>query len=136
MTTARNVGPRRSRLLRMSSAAAAAMRIAPPHDSARISGWTEKTSRRSRARSVAFAAAGRSGRAVISGLRSSIGVVTLRSVTSRSANIAFAALLGVFAFLHLHRLGAISPTWDEGGDAAIVDCIQKTRDPFACLADI
>jgi 4-amino-4-deoxy-L-arabinose transferase-like glycosyltransferase len=48
----------------------------------------------------------------------------------------FVFLLGVFSFLHLHRMGTVSPTWDEGGDAAIVDCIQKTGNPFACLADI
>jgi hypothetical protein len=57
-------------------------------------------------------------------------------VSGRFANSAFAALLALFAFLHLHRLGEISPTWDEGGDQSIVDCLQKTRDPFACTADI
>lgn len=57
-------------------------------------------------------------------------------MTNRLANLAFAVLLAAFAGLHLYRLGAISPTWDEGGDAAIVDCIQKSGDPFACTGDI
>ena len=53
-------------------------------------------------------------------------------------NVLFAVLLGAFAFLHLYRLSAVSITWDEGGDLIIVDCIQKTGNPFAepCLLDI
>lgn len=57
-------------------------------------------------------------------------------MTNRVANALFALLLVAFAILHLYRLGVISPTWDEGGDAAIVDCIQRLRDPFACTGDI
>ncbi|HYR27086.1 MAG TPA: hypothetical protein VEU30_01385 [Thermoanaerobaculia bacterium] len=38
-------------------------------------------------------------------------------------------------FLHVHRVAAVSVTWDEGGDLSIVECIQK-RGPYACLDDI
>ena len=44
-------------------------------------------------------------------------------------------IAAVFAFLHVHRMTEVSITWDEGGDMAIVECIQKNG-PFACLADI
>ena len=42
----------------------------------------------------------------------------------------------LFVFLHLFRPGAAGLTWDEGTDVAIVQCIQKTQDPFACTNDI
>jgi len=45
-------------------------------------------------------------------------------------------ILAAFAFLHLYRSGELSLTWDEGGDLAIVQCLQRTGDPFACLDDI
>ena len=33
-------------------------------------------------------------------------------------------------------MGELSFTWDEGGDLATVDCLQRTGNPFACLEDI
>ena len=52
------------------------------------------------------------------------------------ANIAFALLFAAFAFLHLHKIASISPTWDEGTDLGIIHCLAATHDPFACLDDI
>jgi len=57
-------------------------------------------------------------------------------MSRRSANILFAAIFAAFAFLHLYRMGAIGCTWDEGTDLGIVNCLQQTHDPFACLDDI
>ncbi|HEV7486904.1 MAG TPA: glycosyltransferase family 39 protein [Thermoanaerobaculia bacterium] len=54
----------------------------------------------------------------------------------RLANLAFALIFAAFTFLHLHRIASISPTWDEGTDIAITQCLAKTHDPFACLDDI
>ncbi|HEV7570322.1 MAG TPA: glycosyltransferase family 39 protein [Thermoanaerobaculia bacterium] len=54
----------------------------------------------------------------------------------RLANVAFAVIFAAFAFLHLHRIASISPTWDEGTDIAITQCLTKTHDPFACLDDV
>jgi hypothetical protein len=51
-------------------------------------------------------------------------------------NAALAALLAIFAFLHLYRMGELSWTWDEAGDVGIVECLQRTGNPFACLDDI
>jgi len=51
-------------------------------------------------------------------------------------HIPIAALLAIFAFLHLHQMGELSWTWDEAGDMGIVECLQRTGDPFACLDDI
>jgi hypothetical protein len=50
-------------------------------------------------------------------------------------HLLFALILAAFTFLHLHRQGEVSITWDEGGDLGIVECIQKNG-PFACLVDI
>jgi hypothetical protein len=55
---------------------------------------------------------------------------------SRLANIAFVLIFAAFAFLHLHRIASISPTWDEGTDLGIIHCLATTHDPFACLNDI
>jgi hypothetical protein len=33
-------------------------------------------------------------------------------------------------------MGELSWTWDEAGDMGIVQCLQRTGDPFACLDDI
>ena len=55
---------------------------------------------------------------------------------ARTANIGFALIFAAFAFLHLYRIASISPTWDEGTDISIVQCLLKTHDPFACLNDI
>jgi 4-amino-4-deoxy-L-arabinose transferase-like glycosyltransferase len=55
---------------------------------------------------------------------------------ARAGNIVFALLFAAFAFLHLYRIASISPTWDEGTDIAIVQCLNATHDPFACLDDI
>lgn len=52
------------------------------------------------------------------------------------ANIAFALIFAAFGFLHLYRIGSISPTWDEGTDLGIIHCLTATHDPFACLDDI
>ena len=49
---------------------------------------------------------------------------------------ALAAILVVFAFLHVYRMGELSYTWDEAGDVGIVECLQRTGNPFACLDDI
>lgn len=57
-------------------------------------------------------------------------------MSRRSANIAFALIFAAFAFLHLYRIASISPTWDEGTDIAITQCLARTHDPFACLDDI
>jgi len=54
----------------------------------------------------------------------------------RLQNAAFVLIFAAFAFLHLHRIASISPTWDEGTDIAITQCLAKTHDPFACLDDI
>jgi hypothetical protein len=54
----------------------------------------------------------------------------------RLANAAFVILFAGFTFLHLHRMATISPTWDEGTDIAITQCLAKTHNPFACLDDI
>ncbi|MBV8547300.1 MAG: glycosyltransferase family 39 protein [Acidobacteria bacterium] len=54
----------------------------------------------------------------------------------RLANAAFVLLFAAFAFLHLHRIASISPTWDEGTDIGITQCLARTHDPFACLDDI
>jgi len=54
----------------------------------------------------------------------------------RLANAAFVLIFAAFTFLHLHRIASISPTWDEGTDIAITQCLAKTHDPFACLDDI
>jgi hypothetical protein len=60
----------------------------------------------------------------------------LRGVVMRLANVAFVVIFAGFAFLHLYRIASISPTWDEGTDIAITQCLAKTHDPFACLDDI
>ncbi|MGA8809901.1 MAG: glycosyltransferase family 39 protein [Thermoanaerobaculia bacterium] len=57
-------------------------------------------------------------------------------MSRRVANAAFVLLFAAFTFLHLHRMASISPTWDEGTDVAITQCLAKTHDPFACLDDI
>jgi len=54
----------------------------------------------------------------------------------RLANAAFVLIFAAFTFLHLHRIASISPTWDEGTDIAITQCLARTHDPFACLDDI
>src|SRR5438270_1953553 len=54
----------------------------------------------------------------------------------RLANAAFVLIFAAFTFLHLHRIASISPTWDEGTDIAITQCLAQTHDPFACLDDI
>jgi 4-amino-4-deoxy-L-arabinose transferase-like glycosyltransferase len=54
----------------------------------------------------------------------------------RLANAAFVLIFAAFTFLHLHRIASISPTWDEGTDIGITQCLAKTHDPFACLDDI
>lgn len=51
-------------------------------------------------------------------------------------NTTLVVLLAVFAFLHLHRMGELSFTWDEGGDLTTVNCLQRTHNPFACTGDI
>jgi 4-amino-4-deoxy-L-arabinose transferase-like glycosyltransferase len=66
-------------------------------------------------------------------LRSLSGVVMSRTAI---ANAAFVLIFAAFTFLHLHRIASISPTWDEGTDIAITQCLAKTHDPFACLDDI
>jgi MFS family permease len=33
-------------------------------------------------------------------------------------------------------MASISPTWDEGTDTGIVQCLSMTHNPFACLTDI
>jgi hypothetical protein len=55
---------------------------------------------------------------------------------ARAGNITFALLFAAFAFLHLYRIASISPTWDEGTDIGIIQCLNATHDPFACLDDI
>jgi hypothetical protein len=54
----------------------------------------------------------------------------------RLANAAFVLIFAAFTFVHLHRIASISPTWDEGTDIAITQCLAQTHDPFACLDDI
>jgi len=54
----------------------------------------------------------------------------------RTANVVFAVIFAAFAFLHLHRMASISPTWDEGTDIEIIHCLASTHDPFACPDDI
>jgi len=51
-------------------------------------------------------------------------------------NAILGAILLMFAFLHLFRMGELSFTWDEAGDMGIVQCLQRTGDPFACRDDI
>ena len=51
-------------------------------------------------------------------------------------NAILGAILLVFAFLHVYRMGELSFTWDEAGDLAIVQCLQRTGNPFACLDDV
>ena len=53
----------------------------------------------------------------------------------RVAAAILTVILAAFLYLHLHRLGELSITWDEGGDITTVDCIQKNT-PFVCLDDI
>lgn len=55
---------------------------------------------------------------------------------SRAGNVVFALIFAAFAFLHLHRIASISPTWDEGTDLGIIHCLAATHDPFVCLDDI
>ena len=55
---------------------------------------------------------------------------------SRGVSVIFVLLLALFAFLHLYRIASISPTWDEGTDIGIIQCLRATHDPFACLDDI
>jgi hypothetical protein len=55
--------------------------------------------------------------------------------SARAANIVFGFIFSAFAFLHLYRMAAISPTWDEGTDIGIVHCLSTTHDPFVCLDD-
>jgi hypothetical protein len=55
---------------------------------------------------------------------------------SLASNISFALLFAAFALLHLVRIASISPTWDEGTDIGIINCLRATHDPFACLDDI
>jgi hypothetical protein len=57
-------------------------------------------------------------------------------VVMRLANVAFLVIFAGFTFLHLHLIASISPTWDEGTDIGITQCLAKTHDPFACLDDI
>jgi len=57
-------------------------------------------------------------------------------MSRRAANAAFVILFAAFAFLHLYRMASISPTWDEGTDIAITQCLARTHNPFACLDDI
>jgi hypothetical protein len=54
----------------------------------------------------------------------------------RAANAAFVIIFAGFTFLHLYRMASISPTWDEGTDIAITQCLAATHNPFACLDDI
>jgi hypothetical protein len=54
----------------------------------------------------------------------------------RLANVAFVLIFAAFTFLHLYRIASTSPTWDEGTDIAITQCLAKTHNPFACLDDI
>ena len=51
-------------------------------------------------------------------------------------NAILGAILAVFAFLHVYRMGELSPTWDEAGDMGIVQCLQRTGNPFECRDDI
>jgi hypothetical protein len=60
------------------------------------------------------------------------GVVMSRPV----ANAAFVLIFAAFTYLHLRSMASISPTWDEGTDIGITQCLAKTHDPFACLDDI
>jgi 4-amino-4-deoxy-L-arabinose transferase-like glycosyltransferase len=57
-------------------------------------------------------------------------------VVMRLANVAFLLIFAGFTFLHLYRIASLSPTWDEGTDIGITQCLAKTHDPFACLDDI
>ena len=57
-------------------------------------------------------------------------------MSTRVANVVFALIVAAFAVLHLHRSGELSITWDEGGDLNIVQCIQRSGNPFGCLDDI
>ena len=55
---------------------------------------------------------------------------------ARTANITFGLIFAAFSFLHLYRIHSISPTWDEGTDIGITQCLSQTHNPFACLDDI
>lgn len=55
---------------------------------------------------------------------------------SRAGDISFGMLFAAFGLLHIHRMGSISPTWDEGTDIGIIHCLAATHDPLACLDDI
>jgi MFS family permease len=55
---------------------------------------------------------------------------------SVQANVSFALIFASFSFLHFYRMASISPTWDEGTDLGIIQCLVSTHDPFACLDDI
>jgi hypothetical protein len=61
---------------------------------------------------------------------------SLSGVVMRRGNIAFVVIFAGFTFLHWYRMASISPTWDEGTDIGITQCLAKTHDPFACLDDI
>jgi MFS family permease len=57
-------------------------------------------------------------------------------MSRRLANAAFVLIFAAFTYLHLRSIASISPTWDEGTDIGITQCLAKTHDPFACLDDI
>src|SRR4051794_37037944 len=57
-------------------------------------------------------------------------------VTDARSRWLLAAILAAFAFLHFHRMGELSWTWDEGTDLAIVNCLESSGNPFACTDDI
>lgn len=57
-------------------------------------------------------------------------------MTDVGRRLLLAGILAAFAFLHLYRMRVLSWTWDEGGDLATVNCLQQTRNPFACTDDI
>src|SRR3954470_16741305 len=52
------------------------------------------------------------------------------------ANAAIVLIFAAFTYLHLRSIASISPTWEEGTDIGITQCLAKTHDPFACLDDI
>ena len=65
----------------------------------------------------------------------------MQDIVSRSrertiGNAAGLVLLALFAFIHLHRMGALSFTWDEGSDLVTVNCLKELRNPFVCTNDI
>jgi 4-amino-4-deoxy-L-arabinose transferase-like glycosyltransferase len=59
-----------------------------------------------------------------------------KRVTDARGRWLLLVILAAFAFLHLHRMGELSWTWDEGSDLNTVNCLQRTADPFACMDDI